>query len=209
MKFLSEHGERQLAAAIETVETRSRAELVVVVRPIVGNYLGSDLIVASVIALSVLAFQLYSPWVFNLHWLLIHPPLAGAATVGLLRAVPGLRAMFVSEARKRSETQTAAAACFQTKGVRYTRERTGLLVFVSLFEQQIRVLADSGISETIPADEWREAVAPITAVLHDEGDAATLAERLTTLADTLERWCEAREDDIDELPNAIDLGAKS
>jgi putative membrane protein len=205
--FLSEQGEQRLGEAIAAVEARSRAELVVVVRPAAGSYLAHDLLIAIVVGLCTLAFLLYSPWVFGLHWFLIHPALAGAATVALLRAAPGLRAMFIGEARKRREAETAAAACFHTKGIRHTRERTGVLVYVASFEEQIVVLADSGITSFVPEDEWREAVAPIQALVHEGGDAVALAERLEALTELLERWCEVRDDDIDELPNAIDTGA--
>jgi putative membrane protein len=203
--FLSPAHEQQLDEAIAELESRSRAELVVVVRPAAGDYLGNDMLVASGAALAMLAFQLYSSFEFALHWMLIDPPLLGAATLALLRAAPGLRAMFVGEARMRAAVETAAAACFHHKGIRHTRERTGILVYVSLFEAMVVVLPDSGISQTIPTDAWRDAVGPIEAVLRDEGDAGTLAIRLRVLADVLERWCERRADDIDELPNQVEV----
>src|SRR5690348_14060123 len=56
--FLHADGERRLSEAIAVVEARSRVELVVVVRPAAGEYLGNDMIVASVAALATLAFQL-------------------------------------------------------------------------------------------------------------------------------------------------------
>jgi putative membrane protein len=205
--FLSPAHEQQLNEAIAEVEARSRAELVVVVRPASGDYLGNDMLVASGAALAMLAFQLYSQFEFALHWMLIDPPLMGAATVALLRAIPGLRAMFVSEARMRDAVATAAAACFHHKGIRHTRERTGILVYVSLFEGMVVVLPDSGISRTIPADVWRDAVQPIEVVLRDEGDAGTLATRLRGLGDVLARWCERRGDDVDELPNRVEVSS--
>ena len=207
MSFLSPAGEQQLDEAITAGEAQSRAELVVVVRPESDDYLGNDMIVASGVALATLAFQLYSSFEFALHWMLIHPPLFGVISISLLRLVPGLRAMFVRETRLREAAETAAAACFHRKGIRHTRERTGILIYVSLFEQTVVVLPDSGISQAVPANVWRDAVAPIEAVLHDEGDAGVLAARLRVLADVLARWCERRGDDIDELPNRAEVHA--
>lgn len=205
MAFLTPAGEHQLDEAIAEVEARSRAELVVVVRSAADDYLGNDMLVASGAALAMLAFQLYSSFEFALHWMLILPPLMGAATVALLRLAPGLRAMFVSEARMRAAAETAAAACFHRKGIRHTRERTGILVYVALFEGTVVVLPDSGISQTIPSDVWRDAITPIEAVLRDEGDAGILAARVRVLADVLARWCEARADDVDELSNRVEV----
>jgi putative membrane protein len=205
--FLHPDGERRLGEAIAAVEARSRVELVVVVRPAAGDYLGNDMLVASAAALATLAFQLYSSFEFALHWLLIHPPLAGAVTIALLRFAPGLRAMFVDEARKQAAVETAAAACFHRKGIRHTRERTGLLIYVALFEERVAVIPDTGISQVIPLDVWRDAIEPIEGVLRDGGDASTLALRLHALADVLARWCEARADDVDELDVRIEVHA--
>jgi putative membrane protein len=207
VEFLSPAGERLLDEAIAEVERRSRAELVVVVRPAAGEYVGNDMLVAGAVAFGTLAFQLYSSFEFALHWMLIHPPLMGAAAVALLRLTPGLRAMFVSEAQLRASAETAAAACFHRKGIHHTRERTGILVYVALFESNVVVLPDSGISKVIPADVWRDAIAPIESVLHDEGDAGVLAARVRGLAEVLARWCEARADDVDELPNRVEVDA--
>ena len=190
--FLHPDGERRLGEAISSVEARSRVELVVVVRPEAGNYLGNDMLVASVAALATLAFQLYSSFEFAPHWLLIHPALVGAVTIAVLRLVPGLRRMFVREARKQAVVENEAAACFHRKGIRHTRERTGLLIYVALFEQQVAVLPDTGISQIIPLDVWRDAIEPIEQVLRDDGDANVLAQRVHALADVLACWCETR-----------------
>ena len=205
MSFLSDAGRRALSDAIETIEDRSRAEVVVVVRPVAGDYLANDLLVASGAALTMLAFLLYSTtFVFGLAWFLILPPLAALATVGLLRLIPPLRAMTVSEPRKAAAVHAAAAACFHDKGIRRTRERTGILVFVAVLEQRVEIIADDGVVTQVPEEAWREAISPIESIFHEGGNASTLATRLVeALADLLELWCEAREDDVDELPNEV------
>lgn len=190
--FLHPDGKRRLAEAIAAVEARSRVELVVVVRPAAGDFLGDDMLVAGAAALATLAFQLYSSFEFALHWLLIHPPLVGAITIVLLRLAPGLRGMFVTQARKQAAVDTEAAAWFHRKGIRNTRERTGLLIFVALLEKQVAVIPDTGISQAIPLDVWRATVEPIEQVLRDGGDVDTLAVRVLGLADVLARWCEPR-----------------
>ncbi|NVB38539.1 hypothetical protein G6O69_11920 [Pseudenhygromyxa sp. WMMC2535] len=208
MAFLDERGKEKLSAAIEAVEARSRAELVVVVREAAGNYRDTELIVGGALAWAALAFMLYSSFSFALHWFLVYPPLLVLVAVGVFMAAPGLRGLFVGEARKQAAAERAAAACFFDKGIRHTRERTGILVYVACFEQQVVILADAGITSQVPEDEWSRALAPLRAVFHDEGDASLLAERITALEAPLASWCEVREDDIDELSNAIDDGSE-
>lgn len=205
---MTEHGEAQLEAAIEAVEARSRAELVVVVRASAGDYSGVDFKVAAVLAFGLLAFELYSIVAFALHWLLILPALVLPAAVAGLRAVPALRALFIRDAAMRQNAYDAAAATFFRKGIRHTRERTGILIFVALLEGEIVVLADSGVTEVVPEQVWAEATAPFAELLEHGGDASTLAAELGRLAEVLAEWCEVRDDDIDELPNTIDGGAR-
>lgn len=203
---MSDHGEAQLDAAIEAVESKSRAEVVVVVRGAAGDYLGHDLLVGAGAALAMLGFELYSNFTFALHWFLILPALAMAAVASSLRAVPLVRGLFISEARKRAAAHEAAAALFFNKGMRHTRERTGLLVFVALLEQQIVLLPDSGITQSVPEEEWEAALRPFARLLDEGGDASNLAAELERLGELLGQWCEARPDDIDELPNLVEAG---
>ncbi len=204
MAFLTDAGKRALSDAIEAVEARSRAEIVVVVRPVAGDYLGPDLIIANLAALGTLAFLLCSPWEFALYWFFIQPALMVPAVVAVLRAAPDLRRLYLRDARREDATRQAAAAAFFQKGIRNTRERTGVLVFVAVAEQKIEILADAGITAQLPKTAWREAAGLLEAVFHDGGDAVELAERIEqALGPRLERWCEARPDDIDELPNEI------
>ena len=155
--FLTEAGERALVGAIEAVELRSRAELVVVVREQAGDYLGPELIVGNLVGLATLTFLMYSRWEFLPILFLIQPVLAVAATVAVLRAVPLLRRGCVPIRKQEEAVRRAAAACFFDKGIRNTRERTGVLVFVALFEQRVEIVADGGITAFVPKEQWREA----------------------------------------------------
>lgn len=204
--FLDEAGNKALTEAIAAVEARSRAEVVVVVRPVAGSYLGEDMILANLAGFAGLWYLLYSPWQLAPFLYVLQPVLTIAAMVGLLRAVPLLRRPFISDARRHAAVHEAAAATFFHKRIGNTRERTGVLVFVALFEQRVEILADSGITSSVPKSDWREAAGLLEGVFHDGGGAVELAERITTaLGPRLERWCEPRADRINELPD--DVGA--
>jgi putative membrane protein len=202
--FLDEPGNQALTAAIKAVEARSRAEVVVVVRPVAGRYLGEDLIIGDIVGLCVLGYLLTSPWQLPPIAYLAAPALAIALVVGLLRVLPFVRRRLIGEDRKQEAVREAAAACFFHKQIGSTRERTGVLVFVALFEQRVEILADTGILHFVPKSDWREAAGLLEGVFHDGGGAVELAERIeTALGPRLERWCESRPDDVNELPDEI------
>lgn len=204
MAFLTDAGNKALAAAIAAVEARSRAEVVVVVRPVAGNYLGEDLVLANAAGFGGLLYLLQSGWELASFWYLVQPVLTILLIVGLLRVLPILRRPFIGDERRHTAVHEAAAACFFHKRIGSTRERTGVLVFVALFEQRVEILADTGIINTVPKDEWRKAAGLLEGVFHDGGGAVELAERMEqALGPRLERWCESRGDDSNELPNEV------
>ena len=47
-----------------------------------------------------------------------------------------------------------AAEAFVEERVFATEKRTGVLIFVALFEHRVVVLADEGIREQVPSDAW-------------------------------------------------------
>lgn len=202
--FLDDAGNEALSRAIKAVEARSRAEVVVVVRSVAGRYLGEDLIVGNLVGAVVLLYLLVAPWRLGPLLYVILTAVAIAAAVGLLRVLPFVRRNMIGDERKQEAVREAAAACFFHKRIGSTRERTGVLVFVALFEQRIEILADSGITSHVPKSDWREAAGLLEGVFHDGGGAVELAERIeSALGPRLERWCEARPDHINELPDEI------
>ena len=58
--------------------------------------------------------------------------------------------------------RTAARAAFVDQGISRTRGRTGILVFVSLFEREVEVVADVGVDPVLLGEDWTRAVAALT-----------------------------------------------
>jgi len=48
-----------------------------------------------------------------------------------------------------------------------TRDRTGVLIFVSLAERYARIIADEGIAAKVSNREWQEAIDALTAHMRD------------------------------------------
>jgi putative membrane protein len=95
-------------------------------------------------------------------WLPWHQPLLlllcqvgfGALGFVLAKALPDFGRVFVFEDRA---TEVAAEQAFQefyANGLQKTEAATGVLVFVSLFERRVILLADEGIDSKVDADFW-------------------------------------------------------
>jgi len=191
-----------VTAAVERVETRTSAELVVAVYPQSGRYRDVDYLVGAIFAFVWLLFAVFNPW-------FVHPgyviPFEAAVLfgVGVLTGanVPALRLYMTTKRRRDRQVRDAAASMFVADGVGNTRERTGVLIYLSRLERQLEVIADIGIVDTITPEDWSECLF----ALHNVGTADDPAEALLVgidrLGDLLAKTLPAGEDNPDEIPN--------
>jgi putative membrane protein len=195
-----------LAEAIREIEAKSRAEIVMVVRGRSDTYDGGPVLLAAAAAFGVLAFTLFSDWEFSLLAIGTLPLLAALVVVAAARFIPSVERGLSSRARRRQAVEQAARATFVERGVGHTRERTGVLVCVSRLEREAVVVPDKGITDVIAPDAWAGAVAEIHRVAATApGDGRAMAEALRAMGARLARAVPARADDVDELPNAVEV----
>ncbi|MGC2080233.1 MAG: TPM domain-containing protein [Xanthobacteraceae bacterium] len=78
-----------------------------------------------------------------------------------------LRLWLVPRALQRARAHRAALEQFVVRSVSRTKNRTGVLIFVSLAEHYARVVADEGIAAKVQHADWQDAVDALTAHMHD------------------------------------------
>jgi len=64
--------------------------------------------------------------------------------------------MLAPSSMLKAEVEEAAQLAFLRERVFETKERTGILIYVSQLEQAVFVMADCGLLKIIPHQEWRE-----------------------------------------------------
>jgi putative membrane protein len=94
----------------------------------------------------------------------------------------------------------AARAKFVEIGMSKTRQRTGLLIYVSLFERQVRLVPDIGIDEQVHRVELQKAESRLAAAI-SSADRTAFTAALATLGPVLGEACPRRDDDANELPD--------
>jgi len=190
-----------LVEAVRAIEASSRAEVVVALRPRSARYDRGPLLLGGVAALLVSGFLLFSPWEFTLLTIGIAPWIAGGMVAVAAVWTPALERLLAPRPRRRAAVEQAARATFVERGVSLTRERTGVLVYVSHAEREAVVVADKGVTDLVAPDVWAAAVARVEASGRAGGDARQVALALVSLGEVLTRDLPARADDVDELPN--------
>lgn len=205
-RFLTDQAKASLTDAVKAVEARSSAEVVVAVRARSGRYLLAPIILGVAAALAASAFLLFSDYEASLLaiWL---EPFALGGLVGLLAArSPELQRWLTPRSILRRQVIAAARAAFFTRGVRHTTGRTGILLYISLTERVAELVGDRGVEDAVPRDAWDEAADRIRAAVARGADGAEVAGELRALGDLLEPILERSPDDVDELPDEVDVG---
>jgi putative membrane protein len=186
------------AEAVRSIEASSSAEVVVEVRARSGSYAHADARCGALVAFVALLFMLFSPWTFDPIWVpavVIFAYGMGVA-VSMIGDAPR-RLMTFREERDR-RVRTYAAAAFVERGVANTERETGLLVYLSLLERRIELIADRGVLDAVPVLEWNR----LLESAHSRGATLeTLVDVLRKLQPLLARQLPPRESDRDELPN--------
>ena len=81
--------------------------------------------------------------------------LAGGILGAWLTAKAGaLQRIFISQEHFDRVTKQKAEAAFLQEEVFNTKQRTGILIFISFFEHEVIVMADKGISKVVEQKEW-------------------------------------------------------
>ncbi len=91
-------------------------------------------------------------------WLL--PAFYGIATLATIvfgfyfANIPSVDRIIVPKNIRNQAVTNRAFRHFTQSGVYETKEHSGILIFVSYLERQVRIVADSGIAQKIPQDLW-------------------------------------------------------
>jgi putative membrane protein len=135
---------------------------------------------------------------------MVLPPAAGAGLGYLLAAVPAVRRWLVGAETMDLRVRRRAAVAFLEEELFATRERTGILLFLSLFEHRVVVMGDSGINRRVAAGEWDGIVKIVVDGIHAGRPGLAVAAAVKECGALLERHGVApRADDRDELANVL------
>lgn len=192
----------EVKRAVADVERETSGEVVVAVRPVSGNYRHVDLTVGAVAALLALLVFLYHPEPFEFTYLPVELGATFALGTLLSMSLAPVGRWFGSRRRRRDAVELAASAAFTDLGVHATRERTGLLIFVSVFEQELVVRADVDVGQVSKSAEFEAWQAELRQCAFGGGNtdfASTLRKLGPILAAPLPR----RTDDENELADGV------
>jgi putative membrane protein len=201
--FYEKTAEARVADAIREIEAQTSAEVVVAVRPLSGNYRHADLTFGFLIAFAGLLLFLFHPRPIRLEGFALEFPLLFVAGTLLSASIPPLRRLFVLARTRSANVQTHARAAFVDLGIGRTRERTGILVYVSVFERTVAVVPDIGIDFAKLGEKGRARIVSLERALLPGADVDRFLKALKALKKPLARALPRRADDQNELADTV------
>jgi putative membrane protein len=155
MEFTRQQHEA-VSAAIRAAEQRTSGQIVCVLARSSSAYAHVPVLWASLSALFVpWPLMHFTPWSVQRIFLV---QLVVFLVAALLFSWMPLRLLLVPRAAQRARAHRAAVEQFVVRRVANTRNRTGILIYVSLAEHYARIIADEGIAQKVPQAEWQAAV---------------------------------------------------
>ncbi len=165
---LGEKDFEEIKDAVSNAEKRTSGEIALAVIPESSSYAFWELLTAVVtalllaIALFPIADGIYS-WLCGIFWgerpwylAAFFMTVCALAVILLYLAynIPAIDSIVVPQAARHHAVYARAMRYFTESGVYDTSNHSGVLIFVSYFEREVRIIADRGISEKISQDLW-------------------------------------------------------
>jgi putative membrane protein len=200
--FLDAAARAAFERAISTIERSSAVEVVIAVRRRSAAYLHANVAIGGVAAIAGLAAMLFGEHVFALSSILVDPFVLGGILGAVVELLPGVKRLLASPAIRHREVVRAARATFVERGVHNTRDRSGVLVYISWLEREVVLVADSGLERRLAGEAREHAEQALSAAMVRGGTA--VARELEQLAVALGTAMPHRDDDVNELADAID-----
>ncbi len=210
LSLTAEERER-IRLAVHAAERHTNAEIVPIIVGRSGVYRDAQHragIVLGLLALTMLLTRemFWLPWGWhasNAAWLVLATILAYGTGAWLGTRVPIIRLLTPNE-RMRHKVKLRAERAFAQHAVSQTRERTGVLIMVSLLEHQIYVLPDHPLFQRVPSERWSLVVEAAIGRLKTGDIVGGLCQSIQTCGVLLADVCPGRPgDNPDELSNEL------
>ena len=213
-KFLTSAGLEIISSAIKDAEKRTGGELVLRIDTKSDNYheaywkSGALFLVLYLFTVAVMRmFRIDIPLLANIFAVLAGAAVSFAAGAFTAIIIPPYRRLIIGREVMRYYADLKAHEAFLHEEVFNTKLRTGILVYLSLFEKTAVILGDSGINAKVKQNEWQAIASSITSGIKLNRKADAIARSMKMCGDLLEKSGVKKETgDRDELSNDVRIG---
>jgi putative membrane protein len=229
MKPLTDQDLARIEAAVREAEATTTGEIYCIVTPMSSHYAEVPIAWAAAVALLAPALLLlggvhvslpefFSVWsaeqVSQAIEMSVRRALIGTmilqavlfVATALIAEIPAIHRVLTPARLKRHRVRRRATEQFAAKGLHLTRERTGVLIYVSLDERMAELIADEGIAQHVEPGVWDHAMAALAEGLRRGDPALGFSSAVAMCGEVLaEHFPGKPGDNPNELPDAVVL----
>lgn len=209
---LTKEDKERIRQAVEAAEKRTSGEILPVIQNASAQYDRATWLCSLLGgALASLVLVTLHHWHGRLNWYseaLIETPetmvlaqLVGVALGYVVSLWAPARRIWLSRAHLAETVDAKAKQLFVELGLTRTRDRTGVLVLVSLFERRVEILADEGIHRNVPDGYWDSEVKTLIQGIHAGKFTEALCQVISDIGGKLAEKFPRKAFDINELPD--------
>jgi putative membrane protein len=200
---MPEEDRARVAAAIRAAEAKTSGEIVCVLARTSTDATALPVLIAALIALG-LPWLLVALTAMSVHRILVLQ-LALFLVLAAILCLPRVRVALLPRAARRYVAHRAAMEQFLIRGIARKKDRSGILIFVSLAEHYARIVADEGIAARVPKSDWQDAVDALITQMKGGRVADGFIAAIEVCGKVLAAHFPRTETSRDELPDRIYL----
>jgi putative membrane protein len=114
-----------------------------------------------------------------------------------------LKRFFLNHRQVEQEVKKGALSAFYSEQLYKTKDANGILLYISVMEQKVWILADSNINAKIDQQQWNSTVIDLTAGIKVGKPGEAICEAIRQVGQILHTHFPYQKDDKDELHNLI------
>lgn len=218
-KFLNEKDMKNIGEAVQNAEKNTSGEIATALINESDDYAKYELFFAFIAGFIYFSIMLFFSsevkeliqcmfWNYNSSYLISFYGFSIFVVISIFYFIANISTidrLIVPKKVMQEKVNNRAMRYFTESGVYNTRDRTGILIFISTLEKQIQLIADSGINKKIEQSQWNEIVENIANGVKEKTLSKNLIESIDECGKLLSKHFPIKDDDENELPNEINI----
>ncbi|MBT3235819.1 MAG: hypothetical protein HN353_07700 [Bdellovibrionales bacterium] len=202
MKRVDDSSRKKIEQAVAKAELQTSGEIVPVILKQSDLYPAAHFRLALVVGV-IFSLIYYYRFDFDDPIALIWVQIPGMLLGYLVAFIPFFKRLLTTKSELQEESHQRAIQIFHEHQVSMTRDRTGIMIFISLLERRVLVLADAGINQQVAANYWDQLVATLVGRIKEGREIEGIIEAIEECGKALSNSFPRKDDDTNEISDQL------
>ncbi len=199
---IDEQDKKLIEEAVRKSELKTSGEIVPVILKKSDSYPAAHFRLALITGI-IFALICYYSYDFDDPIILLWIQIPGVILGFILAYIPRLKRLFTLQSEIEEEVYQRAIQAFYENKVSITKDRTGIMIFISMLEKKVEILADCGINEKVGKEYWNDLVNALIKQIREGHEIEGIINTIHSCGNSLNKFFPIQEDDINEITNKL------